>query len=216
MVERDVGELFAHYPRDGGAPESRSLEHVCLVDRCQLAPAFARDIRGDARHALDLRGRIDALINRTFAAIHSLTALVAEIHAARQLADEDQVHSLQPLRAQWRCRGQRWMDAHGTKVGVHLQLSAQAKQSLLRALTRVGIVPARATDCAEENGVGILAKIDRLWRQWSAARIERASANQAFAQLYRMAVALSDRAKNARAFGDDLGTDAVARKQRDR
>src|SRR6266516_3748134 len=99
------------------------------------------------------------------------------------------------------------MNSDRTKIGVHAQLTPQTEQPLLRPLARGGIVPAWTTDGAEQNSVGLSAKVDRLRRQWSAACIKRASADQTLAQLERMAVALCDRAENACAFGDDLRSD---------
>lgn len=45
------------------------------------------------------------------------------------------------------------MHGHRSQVGVYLQLSTQPKQTLLGALTCVGIIPARTTDRAEQNGI---------------------------------------------------------------
>ena len=108
------------------------------------------------------------------------------------------------------------MNGYGAKIGVHPQLASQAKQSLLRTLTRGGIVPARPTDRTEQDGVGASAKIDRLRRERSAARIECDSADQTLAQLDGVAKAFRDRAKNSRAFGNYLRSDAVAGKDGDR
>ena len=108
------------------------------------------------------------------------------------------------------------MHRHRSEVRVNLQLLTQPKEALLRTQTCVGIVPARATDRAEQNGVGGLAKLDRLRRQRRAARIERAATDQSLAQLERVIPSLCYRAKHADALGYNLRADPVARQQRNR
>ena len=75
------------------------------------------------------------------------------------------------------------MHAHRTQIRVDPQCLAQAEQTLLGAKTRIGIVPARATDGAKQDGVGGFAELECLGRQRSTARIERAAANQSLVQL---------------------------------
>src|SRR6266550_9446117 len=108
------------------------------------------------------------------------------------------------------------MHTHRPQVRVDLQLAPQSKQSLLRPLLRGGIVPARTTDGAKQNGVGRSAKLDRLGRKRSASYIERAAADQAFTQLDLVIPPRGDRADHADAFGYYFRSDSIARQQGDR
>ena len=103
------------------------------------------------------------------------------------------------------------MHGHGSQVGVHLQLSTQSKQTLLGALTCVGIIPAWTTDRAEQYRVGTFAKLDCFRRQRRATRIERATPDQCLAKFDRMIPPLGHCAEHPHAFGDYLWTDPVAR-----
>jgi hypothetical protein len=108
------------------------------------------------------------------------------------------------------------MNGHRPKIGEHPELAPQAEQALLRTLSRGGIVPTRTTDSAEQNSVSVSAQIDSLRRQRSPARIKCASADQSLGCLNLVAVAFRDSAKNARAFGYNLRSDAIAWQEGDR
>jgi hypothetical protein len=108
------------------------------------------------------------------------------------------------------------MHSHRSEIRVYAQLFSKAEQSLFGPLTRVGIVPARTTDGAEENGVGGLAKRECFGRERRTARIERAATDQAFTKLDPVIPAICYRAKNTRAFGDYFRANAVAREERNR
>ena len=127
MVERYIREFLAHHTRNGRPPETRSLEYVRLVHRGQLSAALARQIAGDARHTLDLAGGIGAHIHRTLLAVDVLASLVTEIDPACQLAHKNKVDSLEPLGAQRRRSGKRWMNADRSQIRVHLKRFAEAE-----------------------------------------------------------------------------------------
>ena len=110
--------------------------------------------RRNACYALDLDGRVRALVARALATGHFLASFVAEVDPARQLAHKNQIDALQALGAQRRGRGKRWMHAHRTQIRVDSQFLAEAEQALLGAQARIWIVPARATHGAQQDGVG--------------------------------------------------------------
>jgi hypothetical protein len=108
------------------------------------------------------------------------------------------------------------MHGHRSKIGVHAQLFSEAEQSLFGPLPCVGIVPARTTDSAEENGVGGIAERESFGRERRPARIECAATDQPFTKLDAMIPAVCHRPKNTRAFGDYLRANSVAREERNR
>ena len=108
------------------------------------------------------------------------------------------------------------MHSHRSEIGVHAQLFSEAEQSLFGPLPRVGIVPARTTDSAEEYGVGGFAERECFGRERCPARIECAATDQAFTQLDPVIPAVRHCAKNTHAFSNYLRTNSVAREERNR
>src|SRR5256885_16948059 len=106
---------------------------------------------------------------------------------------------------------------HGdrSEIRVHFERASKSEQSLFRAQSSVGIVPTRATDGAEQHGVGVLAKLQCFGWQRRAARVDCAATDQAFPQLKGMAPSFRDIADGARTFRNYLRPIPVAWQQRD-
>ena len=131
---------------------------------------------------------------------------LAEVDAAGQLADDEQVGAGDPLLAQRAGADQRRARPHRAQVGVQAHPLAQPEQALLGA-RRVGVggVPLRAADRAEQDGVGGAAGLEHLVGEGGAVRVDRAAADQALVELE-----LAERLEQLRRGGDDLGADPVA------
>ena len=95
VLELDVGVLARATPRDDLAPEPRGLEHVGLVDRGDPA-ARRRARRPRRRRARSARSPRPCSRSRRGARSPS-RPLLAEVDAAGELADDQQVGALDPL-----------------------------------------------------------------------------------------------------------------------
>src|SRR5256885_17236801 len=95
MVELDLLVLRGQLG-DRLTPEAGGLHHVRLVDRRQATLSLAGGLEGDAGNPLDLLDRVRAVVMGTV----PIAAGIAEVDAARQLADDEQVRSLDALAPQ--------------------------------------------------------------------------------------------------------------------
>jgi hypothetical protein len=160
------------------------VEDVHLVDRGQPPATLPGDREGAPGDALDLRSRVLAGVEPRAVVAR---ALLAEIEAADQLADD---HEVDPLRT------------GGPKVRVDAELPAQAQQALLR--------PHRPpfelweADRAEEHGVGPPARRERLVGKRRALLEDRVAAERV------LAVRDPERVEDPRRLGRHLGPDPVA------
>ena len=136
----------------------------------------------------------------------AVAAGVAEVDAAGQLADDEQVGAGDPLLAQRAGADQGRAGPHRAQVGVEAHSLAQAEQALLGA-RRVGVggVPFRAADGAEQDRVGGLAGVEDLVGEGGAVRVDRAAAHQAL-----VVGELAEGVEQLAGGGDDLGADPVA------
>ena len=99
--------------------------------------------------------------------------------------------------------------AHRTQVRIKAQPLSEAEQALLGAGSgRIGGVPLRAPDRAEEDGVHVTARLEHLVRERDAVGIDRGSADQVLRE-FELAEALEQPPRG----GDDLGADAVPGQQ---
>ena len=94
MLELHVGELVADDLRGHLAPQPRRLEDVRLVDGSEPPSSLSRQPGGDAHHAPHLVCGVDAQIGGTV----SVAALLAEVEAAGELADDHQIDVAQHFR----------------------------------------------------------------------------------------------------------------------
>ena len=81
------GKLLCNLP-----PEARALEHVSLVNYRKMTAAAHRITVCKLEYALDLVTVVDVSIKRSVASVQ--TALLAEVHTARQLADTEEFGSV--------------------------------------------------------------------------------------------------------------------------
>ena len=94
-------------------------------------------------------------------------------------------------------------------VGEQSQRFAQAEQRLLGTLLRVGLVPFRSADGAEQNRVAVLRVLEHVIGQRSAGGVERVAADHALLELEIDRRTARDDLENLQSFADDLGADAV-------
>ena len=136
----------------------------------------------------------------------AVAAAVAEVDAAGQLADDQQVGAGDPLLAQRAGADQGRAGPDRAQVGVEAHALAQAEQALLGARrVRVGGVPLGTADGAEQDRVGGPAGLQHLVGEGGAVGVDRGAAHQPLVELE-----LAERLQQLLRGGDDLGADPVA------
>ncbi len=103
VFECDVGVVLGDFS-DGGAPELRDFEDVGLVDGGDFVAAFAGEFEGDAGDADDFSFRVAHGVNG-FVGFLVPRAGCAEVEAAEELADEENVGVFGDFWAQGRAFG---------------------------------------------------------------------------------------------------------------
>ena len=93
-LQLDRRKLVGHDAIRRVSPQPRRLEHVGFVDRAQLATPAGGQLRGDADDAFDFRRVVRAKV----AGGRRFTRFLAEVNAARQLPDDDQIDTFEDFR----------------------------------------------------------------------------------------------------------------------
>ena len=171
------------------------------------APGAARAAsKATPRDPLDLGDRVLAGVVGAVA----VAAAVAEVDAAGQLADDEQVGARDPLLAQRAGADERRARPHRAQVRVEAEALAEAEQALLGP-RRVGVggVPLRSADRAEQHGVGPAARLEHLVGERVAVGVDRGAADQLLVELE-----IAERLEHPPRGGDDLGPDPVAGQER--
>ena len=123
-----------------------------LVSRLRRVSAKAAGEQHDAPDlVLAVRHRVD---RPPLALLLAGLLALPEVHAAGQLADDQQVDALEQLRPERRGRDECRMDLDRSQVGEQPETAAQREERLLRPDRRRRIRPLRATDRAEQDRVG--------------------------------------------------------------
>ena len=117
------------------------------------------------------------------------------------------------------CSGEAATSAGWTVTGRRFanrpRSAAQGEQRLLGADGRVGVVPLRAPDGAQEDGVGIAAGLDVLGADGDAVRVDAAPPTSSSCQSNPKPKRRPAASRTRRRRVDDLGADPVAGDQRD-
>ena len=209
IVHRHLGILFGD-ALGGFAPQTRSFEHVGLVDDREFAAARQSQPERHVQDPLDLPDGIGAGVESAFSVVIP-SLRTAEIDAAREFAHADEIRPAHDLCAERRTVGQRVEQRHGAQVGEQPQRLAHPQKPLLGAhLGRGVVVVLRIADGPEQHGVGGKADTVCLVGIGVARGVDSRCAHQRggigdlVSELFRHAV------QHLGGFGDDLGTDAVA------
>ena len=119
------------------------------------------------------------------------------------------------LGAKWRGGQHGRTTAHGPQVREQPERLSDSEQSLLGTHLRARHIPLRSAHRAEQHGVRSLAERDRLVGQRIACFVDRDAADQSRLELEVMSEPLGHRVEHGASCRDDLGPDAIARKQCD-
>ena len=139
--------------------------------------------------------------------------MLAEIDAARQLADDEEIKSLSDdLGLERRCARQRFPDLGGTEVREESELLAKRQQGpLLGTLRPRERVPLRTAHRAQQHRIGRLAGRKRVVRQAVAERIVCRTTDQFFVERKVVAELLGDFLQHLDGLAHDLWTDTITR-----
>ena len=214
MVQFHVGiVLFLHF-RHNAAPHARFGQHVRLVDGRYLAAALLRRFEGLAGNAFHFGTGVEVHVGRRFHAVHEGRLIVgAEIDAARQFADDEQVRAGHAVLLQRGQVGRETADLHGTQVAVQTQGFTDAQQAFFGADGRVHMVPFRAADGTEHDGVRRVGSLFRHFRKGVAVGVDGAAAQQLLIVFQGKAELFGCRVHDADRGIHDLRANSVARQQ---
>ncbi len=141
----------------------------------------------------------------------AVEAAVAEVDAAGELADHQEVHALDPVALERARVEQRGARPDRAQVREQAELLAEAEEPLLGAgRVRVGGVPLRPAHGREQDGVRAPAGVEHLVRERRAVGVDRSSAHEPLVELE-----LTDRVEELARRGHDLGPDAVTGQEDD-
>ena len=180
-----------------------------------FVPALAGKVEGDAGDPLDLARGVDGRVDGALLAVFERHDLLrfAEIGAAGQLAQDQDIQPLDQLALQARRLGQRRIADRGAQVGEEIKLLAQLQQASFRADLVGHLVPFGPAHRAENDGVGRPRLAQHLVGQRHAVLVDRAAAAQpGFGGELGLAH-LVEEGQHAIDFRHHLGADAVAREQ---
>ncbi len=195
------------------APQARRLEHVRLVDRAEVRrAAHAGELACHAHDALDLVG---VILLGVVGHIANTIAL-AEVDAARELADDEHVDASDDVGLHRRAVDERVEDLHGAQVRIRAESLPQAEKSLLGAdPLGIGGVPLGTADGAQEHRVGLLTHRERFLGKRASRGVDGRAAHQSFLVGECVSALRSNGVQDLLRLRGDLGTDAVARQNGD-
>ena len=199
-------------------PEDAGLHDVLLVGRVELLAAGAGEVEGDAADAVDLVGLVDLGVDGALLAVAEIGDLLglAEIDAAGELADDQDVEAFDDLALERRGIGERGVADRGTEVGEELQVLAEAEEAGFGAHLVGDAVPLGAADRAEDDGVGTERLLHVLLGDRGAVLVVGAAADETGLELEVGKLLAVEPGDELFDLGHDLGADAVAGEEEER
>ena len=159
VLEGDVGVVLGDFG-DGGAPELGDFEDVGLVDGGDFVAALGGELEGDAGDADDFGLGVAHGVDG-FVGLLVPPAGRAEVEAAEELADEEDVDVFGDLGAERGVGGERGEGERGAQVGEAAEGLADLEQAGFGALVGGEGVELVVADGAEEDGVGVEREVER-------------------------------------------------------
>ena len=209
MAKLNVGKFRPDF-LDHRPPQARRGEDVGLVDAGQLAAPGPGELEREADDTADLLLRVrQRVTGGALARIAGRFLARSEVHAASQLTDDEEVDAGEEIGAKRRCRNERRVNGYRSQIGEQPQPAAQREQGLLRSDLRVRVVPAGATDRAEEDGIGAATDLDVLGPDRDTERVDGRPAGRDFGPVGREPEPLADRVEHRASCSKDLRPDSV-------
>ena len=189
--ELDVGEAGGVGGGDDLVPEDAGLHDVALLHRADAVRADAGELEGDGRDALDLEAVVDLGVDGALLAVAEVgdRLRLAEVDAAGELADDEDVEALDELALERGEVGEGVEALRRAEVGEELEVLAEAEEAGLGADVVGHLVPLRAADRREEDGVGGLRLLHRRVGDRLAVGVVGAAADELLLDIEGTAVA---------------------------
>ena len=183
-----------------------------------LVAALAGEVEGDAGDALDLVRGVDGGVDGALLAVlqrHDLLGL-AEVGAAGQLAQDENVEAFHVLATQRGGLGQRRIADGGAQVGEQVEVLAQLEQAGLGPDLVGHLVPLRAADGAEDDGIRASALASVSPSRGTPNLSMEAPPTSAVSVLNCDLALLVEEGHDPLDLGHHLGADAVTRQEQKR
>ena len=215
MRELDVGVLRVHFFRDL-SPQTRRVEHVRLVDAADSSAALAGDVERRLHDPPDLVLVVGQRVRRFPNAVLRLCVPHAEVQAAGQFTDDDEVEVPGLVAAFGERAGIRQFREQvcRSQVRVEPELLADLQEACFRPFFGRELVPGRrhrvAADRAHEDCVRRFCVGDRLLCQRFAVQVDGAAAHRDLGPRDLVAVLLANLLQYFGCFSYDLRSDAVS------
>ncbi len=211
-MQLDILCLALVQGRNGLVPEQARGHDIALVRRVNLVAALPCEVEGDAGDTLDLARRVEGGVDGALLAIGEGDDLLglAEIGAAGQFAQNEDVEALDQLALQARGFGKRGIADGRAQVGEEVQLLPKLQDPRLGPDLESDLVPLRPADRAEDDGIGRLGLGQRRIGQRRAVLVDGDATDQGRLGGELGLGLLVQEGENALDLDHDLGTDAVA------
>ena len=161
--------LFHHFP-----PQLAGGENVGLVHRAEPVVAYAGHVETDAGDTTDFALAVrQGVVGLALAVLqHALLAGLAEVDAAGQFADDEDVQPGDHFRLQAGGRGQLRIEDGRTQVGEQAQLRANLQQTALGTDIAFDPVPFRPPYRAQQHRIGLARALQGLVGQRHAVLVD--------------------------------------------
>src|SRR5262249_36409212 len=146
--------------------------------------SLASKSRGHSGNALDFSHRVHTEIR----SLSRRAALFTEVDTARQLADKNQINTLQHLCLEGGSVDQTTMQLDRAEIGIDAQFLTQPEQPLLGSNLGIRCRPLGATNGAQQHSICPEAGLQRGGGQGIAERIDGSTTERQSIQLELMAV----------------------------
>ena len=173
-----------------------------------MPAAPARELERLAQDALDFKTVVDIGIIGGVATVQS--SFLAEIHAAGQFADAEEIGAVHQFLLERGFVDQRLERLHGPQVGIQAELLAHREQALFGAHGGLGIIVIfRIAHGAEKHRVGAQTGLVGLLRERVAETVDGARAHIGELVGHFVSEFAGDRVHALDRLVDDFGADAV-------
>ena len=218
VLQLHVLGLLGVHARDHLVPQHARAHDVALLGGMHLVAALAGQVEGDAGDALDLARRVHGGVHGALLAILQRDNLLglAEIGAAGQLAQDEDVEALHLLAPQRGGLGQGRIADGRAQVGEQIEVLAQAEQARLGADLVRHLVPLGPAHRAEQDRIGRLGLGQRLAVERHPVLVDGGTADEAGLGLELHLPLLVEEGDDALHLGHHLGADAVAGQEQER
>ena len=135
-------------------PQAGAVQHIGFVHAGQPLVPLHRVLKTGLDNALDLRVSVALRIIRAHHAVLLISAAVAEVNAAGQLAYNENVQPVaDDLLLNGRSTLQRGKDLGRAQIGKQAQVLTNGQQTLFRSIVARLVVPLRAAHSAQQHRI---------------------------------------------------------------